>query len=43
MFETQWSKASDNNIYLLNDPSSIRTVAIARDTREIAGITDART
>ena len=43
MFETKWDKSGDCDIQILNEPSSIRTVAIARDTREIAEIADART
>lgn len=42
MFETRWSKASDRRIYLLNDPASISTVAVAKDVNEIASIADAR-
>ena len=42
MFETRWSKASDRNIHLLNDPSSIHTVAVVKDKKEIAEIADAR-
>ena len=42
MFETEWSKASDHRIHILNDPASISTVAVVKDTREIAGIADAR-
>ena len=42
MFETDWSKASDRNIYLLNDPNSIRTVAFVKDKSDIVGIEDAR-
>ena len=42
MFETDWNKSSDWNIQLLNDPSSIRTVAIAKDASKIADIADAR-
>ena len=43
MFETEWAKSSDRDIQLHNHPSSIRTIAIARDTREIVEISDART
>ena len=43
MFEIRWSKSSDRNIQLLNDPPSIRTVAIAKDRNEIEEIVDART
>jgi len=42
MFELDFSKSSDWNIQLLNDPSSIRTVAIAKGISEITQITDAR-
>ena len=41
MFETRWSKASDRNIHLLTDPSSIHTVAVVKDKKEIAEIADA--
>ena len=43
MFVIKWSKSSDYDIQLLNHPSSIRIVAIARDIREIEEIADART
>ena len=43
LFEIQWSKSSNRNIQLLNDPASIRTVAIATDRSEIDEIVDART
>lgn len=42
LFEVDLNKSSDRNIQLLNDPGSIRTVAIAKDCREIADIADAR-
>ena len=42
MFETYWSKSSDNNIILLNDPSSIKTVAVVKDGVDISEIADAR-
>ncbi len=42
MFEIDLSKSSDWDIYLLNDPSSIRTVAIVKDCSEIEDIVDAR-
>ncbi len=42
MFELNFSKSSDRNIQLINDPSSIRTVAIAKDIAEIKSIKDAR-
>jgi hypothetical protein len=42
MFEVYFSKASDNGIYILNDPSSILTVALVKDISKIELITDAR-
>lgn len=42
MFELGFSKASDKNIHLHNDPLSIRTVAIAKDSLDIKIIKDAR-
>ena len=42
MFETKWSKSSDYNIQLYNDPDSILTVALAKDTLQIDEIRDAR-
>ena len=42
MFETKWSKASDRRIYILNDPPSIRTVALVTDKQEISSIDGAR-
>ena len=42
MFETDWSKSSDYNIHLLNDPDSILTVAVVKDTLQIDEIRDAR-
>lgn len=41
-FELDFSKSSNWNIQLYNDPSSIRTVAIAKDVKEISEIVDAR-
>ena len=41
-FETKWSKASDREIYVYNDPPSINGVAIAREHRSIFSITNAR-
>ncbi len=41
MFETQWSKASDQRIHVYNDPPSIRTVALVKDKQEISSIDDA--
>lgn len=42
MFETSWSKSSDRNIYLLNNPQSIATVAVVKDKKEIWEVEDAR-
>ena len=42
LFEIDLSKSSDRNIQLLSDPSSIRTVAIAKGCGEIEDIIDAR-
>ncbi len=42
MFELLFVKSSTRNIQLYNDPSSIRTVAIAKDVTEIKHIEDAR-
>ena len=42
MFETDWSKASDRQIYLQNTPKNILTVAVAKDKGEISDIEDAR-
>ena len=42
MFETDWSKSSDRNIYLLKDPVSILTVAVVKDKQRINEIEDAR-
>ncbi len=42
LFEIDLSKSSDWNIQLLSDPSSIRTVAIAKGCGEIEDIVDAR-
>lgn len=42
MFETEWSKSSDRNIVLYNDPPSMLTVAIAKGAEEIESIVDAR-
>jgi hypothetical protein len=41
-FELSFSKSSNWNIQLYNDPSSIRTIAIAKDVSEINEIVDAR-
>jgi hypothetical protein len=40
-FETDWSRASNAEIYVYNDPSSIRTVALADGARAIGEIEDA--
>ena len=42
MFETRWSKASDQRIYIYNNPPSIRTVALVKDKQAISSIDDAR-
>ena len=42
MFETDWSKSSDRNIQLLNDPASISTVAVVKDRDVISEVSDAR-
>ena len=42
MFEIDLSKSSNHNIQLLNDPASIRIVAIAKDVVNIKEIKDAR-
>lgn len=42
MFEIDLSKSSNYNIQLLNDPASIRTVAIAKDVADIKEIKDAK-
>jgi len=41
-FEIWLSKSSDRNIQLINDPVSIKTVAIAKGARDFSDITDAR-
>jgi hypothetical protein len=40
-FETMWSKSSDTNIILLNDPPSINGIAVARGATRIADVADA--
>jgi hypothetical protein len=40
-FETAWSKASDDSIYVYNDPASIEDVALAVNKNRISDITDA--
>lgn len=42
MFEIAFSKSSDWNIQLLNDPSNIKTVSIAKGEKNIDSINDAR-
>jgi hypothetical protein len=42
MFETYWSKASNTSIHIMNDPPSIRTVALVKDITDITKIKDAR-
>lgn len=42
MFEIHFSKSSNKNIQLYNDPSSIRTVSIAKNISQIKEIKDAR-
>ncbi len=41
-FELDFSKSSDENIQLYNDPTSIKTVAIVKDKNSITEINDAR-
>jgi hypothetical protein len=41
-FELDFSKSSNFNIQLYNDPNSIKTVAIAKNVKEIREIKDAR-
>lgn len=42
MFEIEFSKSSDMDIQLLNDPVSIKSIAIAKGVKSINEITDAR-
>ncbi len=42
MFELDFSKSSNTNIQLYNDPASIQTVAVVKDKHEISEIEDAR-
>ena len=42
MFEIKFSKASNTNIYVYNDPFSISTIALVKDIPKIELITDAR-
>lgn len=41
-FELKFSKSSDQNIQLLNDPASINTIAIVKDKNDVGEINDAR-
>jgi hypothetical protein len=42
LFELKFSKSSDRNIQLLNDPATIYSVAIVKDKEEISEVDDAR-
>lgn len=42
LFVLDWSKSGDGSIYLLNDPPSIRTIALVKDRNQIEHIEDAR-
>lgn len=42
MFELYFSKSSNQNIIILNDPQSINTVSLAKNISEIRDISDAR-
>ena len=42
VFELDFNKSSDFNIQLLNDPSSIKTIAIAKNIEQFKEIKDAR-
>jgi hypothetical protein len=42
MFELSFSKASDRRIYMRNDPTCIKTIALVKDLSKIELITDAR-
>ena len=42
MFELDFSKSSDRNIQRYNDPTSIKSVAIAKGINSIQEISDAR-
>lgn len=42
LFDCYFSKASDRSIHIMNDRSSIRSVALVKDTNEIKQIKDAR-
>jgi hypothetical protein len=41
LFETQWSKASDERIYALRDAPSVEALALAKGSSEIKDIVDA--
>ena len=41
-FELCFSKASDTNIYIYNDPESISTISLVKDISNINQIADAR-
>ena len=41
LFETQWTKASNQRIYVYSDPPSIRAVALVKDKQKIRSIDDA--
>ena len=41
LFETSWSRASDTTIHCLNDPPSIKGIALAPRGAELGDITDA--
>jgi len=42
MFETGWTTSGNDSIHLYNDPPSIRTIALVKDTTDIKSIKDAR-
>ena len=41
LFETQWSKASDQTIHAYRDSPSIDAIALAKGARQIRDVTDA--
>lgn len=41
LFETAWSRSGSDNIKLLNDPPSVKGVAIAREAQSIHEVTEA--
>lgn len=41
LFETHWSRASNGLIHVMNDPPSIRGVAVAPSVRKIGSVTEA--